>query len=374
MDANMADPSPPPAAPAAPVHARAESQLELTRVVQFGGAALAGTDREHVSAPEFLAEAHRRRSRNNWDDAQTMAWVTACLSHGARSWFLSADTWRNEEEALALSTSFEVFERCFCRQFNCAPDADRKDFGIRDIGPQKPNEDMSTFIGRVATCFSRTPSLPSADRASANHNLGLGIDAFPAEWRERVAAYGRQHYNIGRQRGRIERQQIFTQLVVRDNVCDRALQAKARELYDKKVDMPTFVEELVRAEANRKAVAAGKPLGRRQINAIDEAADDDGDDGNDDEEVAAAALSRGKGRKPKGKPKPKNPNPHSSTSKPQGAPRHSKECSFCKKKGHTADRCFARKYCEDNNVQTVSAVQPSRENPQWPGNGNGLWM
>ena len=243
----MADPSPPPAAPAAPVHARAESQLELTRVVQFGGAALAGTDREHVSAPEFLAEAHRRRTRNNWDDAQTMAWVTACLSHGARSWFLSADTWTNEEEAVAISTSFEVFERCFCRQFNCAPDADRKDFGVRDFGPQKQNEDMSSFIGRVATCFSRTPSLPSAERASANHNLGLGIESFPAEWRERVAAYGRQHYNIGRQRGRIERQQVFTQLVVRDHAFDRALQAKARELYDKKVDMPTFVEELVRA-------------------------------------------------------------------------------------------------------------------------------
>jgi hypothetical protein len=313
---------------------------------------------------------------------------------------------------VAFRTKFESFKKIFCKEYGLADiDAVRT---ARNYDAQRQGEDNFDFIDRVygmahssfknaenkKVTLDINPRLTAMSTLKEGDPMPMGGDVFIQLLHATVEENARKT----RQTSLGAYMSDTVRVVVASGLREPPLRAKVRRmlLQDKNAyDITSFVKEETLAQqpegaprsSNNRRNDRNKRNGNGNgVHAVDDDGSDDDQDGDAPEEDAVDKVTaKNSGRRQRGgankQKQTANAASARSNTKPaekkNGDNRRSVQCGYCKKNGHTTDRCFIKKFNDENNAAgrhfQTNARQPNVDHDlrddrfSSSGNANGLW-
>jgi hypothetical protein len=401
--------------------------LELLTPKYFSGRI--PENKESAPPREFIQDVVRRRDKNGWDDERTMQYITGSLVGRAAQWFnasMPAHLTDYPTQLKDFRTKFDSFKKFFCKEYGLADiDAVRT---ARNYDAQRQGEDNFDFVDRVygmahssfKTAETKKVTLDIDPRLMDMCSLRQG-DPMPMSgetFKELLQATVEDNARKTRQASLGAYMSDTVRIVVASGLREPSLRSKVRRmlLQEKNAhEITSFVKEETLAQQPEGVPRAGNKKNERRRNGygngVHAVADDEGSDAEqdidpEDEDFVDKVTAKNTGRRQRGGTKKKQPAPQAAaarssnktTERKNNDTRKTLQCGYCKKTGHTADRCFIKKFNDERdnagpqrnfraNAPTAEAqrditapawtyreaAQPIQPSEFASGNANGLW-
>jgi hypothetical protein len=353
-------------------------------------------NKESAAPREFIQDVVRRREKNGWDDEKTMQYVTGSLIGKAAQWFnasMPAHLTDHPTELVAFRTKFDAFKAGFCKEYGLADiDAVRT---ARNYDQQRPGEDNFDFVDRVygmahssfKSAETKKVTLDMHPRLVAMFTLREG-DPMPMSgdtFKELLQSTVEENARKTRQTSLGAYMSDTVRVVIASGLREAPLRAKVRRmlLQDKNAyEITSFVKEETLAHQPEPVPRTGPRRNDRRkngngngngngVHAVDEAGSDAEQDADvNDDEYIDKVTAKPNGRRQRGGGKARQTSTPATTSKGVNQPTERKttdhnrkavQCGYCKKNGHTTERCFIKRFNDDNNAGPQRNFQTSAE-------------
>jgi hypothetical protein len=326
---------------------------------------------------EFIQEILARRTKYDWNQERTIAYIAGCLRGPARRWFHSVapamaggiEAWEDTKKNLPK------FLEMYQKHFNTGDLVAETELnrGAIDLAAQRPNEESCDYMDRIiSAAWSLRPRID--DKAVAvswdNRCMRIMEESTPDD-----IAYMKGMIEGGIKAGRAAAfEGLIGELVrklIRDGTAQRNVRTEAIPKCDERQDMEEYIWHLksfVRAQQGKIEGAEGegqehwssngnnnnrqrpnKKKGKVQATVVEDTLEEDDDDAGEQGEVNKVQ----KKQKSNSKKKADNQKPAEKTGKQQ---KKSFKCDFCGKMGHRAEKCFAKEYFDKKGQAQTAAT------------------
>lgn len=321
-------------------------ELELKQELAFHGDRTGRSlPTGHISAGDFLRSVDEKRTRNNWNDEQSIRFFRTCLKDNAHKWY--KHELPSSLDVTRPAATFKELRTAFIAEYNINDVSTGVNWQL--LSKQRPNEHVADYITRVVTMIDQD------QRYGISHNRGKAYfikEKTPKfmEW------YASQPNDVAKQNANRIYDDCYqdginaaSNMLFQHNSCNtiaaglsnQYLRVIARNFItdDKEVYTHTLKAKLIQAENNSSSSTQLSYSETSDINAISELLEED---------CNIEAASRG--RRP---PFKRRTNTNKTI-----------VCHFCSRTGHIESECRTKEIAKNRATNFSSNFRPNRGGPQ----------